>query len=83
MKSKRYLNDGDPRTSGRGFGLTMHRDKAMLEKPLKWKTPKRIFVNSMSDLFHPEVDDDSIFQMFEIMETAHIPDTHETQPKAC
>jgi protein gp37 len=33
-----------------GFGLTLHHNA--LELPLTWTTPQRIFVNSMSDLFH-------------------------------
>lgn len=36
-----------------GFEVTLQ--PQMLELPLKWKTPKRIFVNSMSDLFHKDV----------------------------
>lgn len=32
-----------------GFALTLHED--MLAAPLRWKKPKRVFVNSMSDLF--------------------------------
>ena len=36
-----------------GFEVTLQ--PQMLELPLKWKSPKRIFVNSMSDLFHAEV----------------------------
>ena len=36
-----------------GFDVTLQ--PKMLELPLQWKMPKRIFVNSMSDLFHPEV----------------------------
>jgi protein gp37 len=43
----------------------------MLECPLQWKSPKRIFVNSMSDLFHEDVPDDFIFRVFEIMNAAH------------
>src|SRR5262249_4568859 len=38
---------------GPGFGVTLHWDK--LEEPLHWHTPRRIFVNSMSDLFHARV----------------------------
>jgi protein gp37 len=38
---------------GQGFDLRLVPEK--LEEPLRWKTPKRIFVNSMSDLFHPDV----------------------------
>jgi len=36
-----------------GFNVTLHPDT--LDHPLKWKTPRLIFVNSMSDLFHPDV----------------------------
>jgi protein gp37 len=39
----------------------------MLVQPLKWQRPERIFVNSMSDLFHQEVPDDFIWSVFEIM----------------
>jgi len=47
-----------------------------LGEPLKWKTPKMVFVNSMSDLFHPKVPDEYIGQVFEIMERA---DWHQYQ----
>lgn len=53
MGAPAYQNDGDPRTSGPGFGLTLHPDK--LDLPLRWTRPRRIFVNSMSDLFHEDV----------------------------
>jgi len=65
MGSKRYQNDGDPRTSGPGFGLTLHPDK--LSEPLGWKSPKRVFVNSMSDLFHPKVPWAFIAEVWEVM----------------
>lgn len=38
-----------------------------LSEPLKWKQPRRIFVNSMSDLFHPEVGDSFIEAVFRVM----------------
>jgi protein gp37 len=38
-----------------------------LEDPLKWKEPRRIFVNSMSDLFHPSVSDEWIDSIFAVM----------------
>lgn len=47
-----------------------------LEEPLKWKTPKMVFVNSMSDLFHPGVPDDYIEKVFAVMERA---DWHQYQ----
>ncbi len=53
MGSAKYQNDGDLRTSGPGFGLTLH--ERLVELPKSWREPRVIFVNSMSDLFHPEV----------------------------
>ncbi|MCL4413184.1 MAG: phage Gp37/Gp68 family protein [Actinobacteria bacterium] len=38
-----------------------------LDQPLRWKRGRRIFVNSMSDLFHPSVPDAFIAQVFEVM----------------
>ena len=52
MGSAKYQTDGNPRTSGPGFGLAMHEDT--LAAPLRWKDPRRVFVNSMSDLFHAD-----------------------------
>jgi len=52
-----------------GFKLTLQ--PQMLELPLRWKTPKRIFVNSMSDLFHEDVPTDYIKQVFDVMARAH------------
>lgn len=52
-----------------GFALTLH--EHVLELPLQWKTPRVIFVNSMSDLFHENVPLTFIHQVFEIMNQAH------------
>ncbi len=52
-----------------GFKLTMH--PHVLKKPLEWKTPQLIFVNSMSDLFHWEVPVSFIQQVFQTMRDAH------------
>ena len=65
MGQRKYQNDGDPRTSGPGFRLTLHPD--VLMEPYRWKAPKLVFVNSMSDLFHPEVPLDFIRQVFDVM----------------
>jgi protein gp37 len=65
MGQPRYQKDGDPKTSGPGFGVTMHPDK--LTEPLRWTKPRRIFVNSMSDLFHAEVEDWFIASVFAVM----------------
>ncbi len=51
-----------------GFKLTLH--ERMLEKPLSWKKPQRIFVNSMSDLFHDDVPVDFILKVFAVMQRA-------------
>ena len=48
-----------------GFALTLHHQA--LEIPLKWKKPKLIFVNSMSDLFHKEVPVLFVQQVFAVM----------------
>lgn len=52
-----------------GFDLTLQ--PHMLELPLHWRTPKRIFVNSMSDLFHGEVPLSYIKEVFAVMRRAH------------
>lgn len=49
-----------------GFDLRLVPEK--LAEPLRWKTPKRIFVNSMSDLFHKDVPDEFILRVARVME---------------
>ena len=51
-----------------GFQLTLQ--PQMLELPLRWRQPKRIFVNSMSDLFHDDVPEQFIFDVFDVMRRA-------------
>ena len=41
-----------------------------LQTPLSWKKPRRVFVNSMADVFHPKVHFDFVLQMFSVMEEA-------------
>jgi len=48
-----------------GFDLKLIPQK--LDEPLRWATPKRIFVNSMSDLFHADVPDDYIVRVARVM----------------
>src|SRR6476469_4925444 len=48
-----------------GFDLRLVPDK--LNEPLQLRKPQRIFVNSMSDLFHPAVPDDYILKVVEVM----------------
>jgi len=59
MGVKRYQN---------GFQVTLHPD--LIDLPLRWKKPRKIFVNSMSDLFHPGVPDEFILKVFETMNRA-------------
>lgn len=51
-----------------GFDLLLRPDK--LDLPLRWNKPRRIFVNSMSDLFHDSVPDEYIGTVFRVMEQA-------------
>lgn len=60
MDNPRYKN---------GFKLQMHED--LIDKPLKIRQPRTIFVNSMSDLFHEKVTDDFISRVFDTMNQAH------------
>lgn len=60
MRSPRYRN---------AFALTLQPDQVHL--PLRWRQPRKIFVNSMSDLFHKDVPLDYIQRVFETMRKAH------------
>lgn len=53
---------------GATTGVRLHEDRLAL--PLKWRAPRRIFVNSLSDLFHGEVPDDLIAKVFAVMALA-------------
>ena len=65
MGSAKYQHDGDPRTSGPGFGLTTHPDA--LRQPYTWRSPRVVFVNSMSDLFHARVPVGFIARVFAVI----------------
>jgi len=52
-----------------GFKLTLHENA--MEKPLEWKKPQVIFVNSMSDLFHKDVPVEFVLEIFDVMRRAH------------
>lgn len=56
MGNLRYVN---------GFTVSLHHD--LLDAPKSWATPRRIFVNSMSDLFHPDVPVEFITRVFQTM----------------
>lgn len=66
--AKRLQAMGQPNYT-HGFRLTLH--ESMLDAPLHWKRPRRIFVNSMSDLFHRDVPEAFILRVFETMNLAH------------
>lgn len=51
-----------------GFKVAVHENT--LQKPISWKNPQMIFVNSMSDLFHEEVPKEFIFRVFDVMKFA-------------
>ena len=65
MGQAKYQNDGDPRTSGPGFALTLHPDA--LAQPYGWAGRRLVFVNSMSDLFHARVPLSFVRQVFEVI----------------
>lgn len=51
-----------------GFDLRLWPER--LAQPLRWKSPRRIFVNSMSDLFHHAIPREFLVRVFQVMETA-------------
>lgn len=57
MGNKRYL---------KGFEFTIHEDK--IDDPLGWRQPRKVFVNSMSDLFHEDSNIDFIAKVFNVMQ---------------
>jgi protein gp37 len=65
----RVGKDGIESTRVREFtDVAVHPDR--LEMPLRWRRPRRIFVNSMSDMFHEDVPDDFIVDVFATMALA-------------
>ena len=60
MGQKNYRN---------GFRLTLQ--PHMLEHPLRWRRPRRVFVNSMSDLFHDDVSAAYVIKVFDVMRRAY------------
>lgn len=65
MGSEKYQADGDSRTSGPGFGVTTH--PASLNEPRRWRSPRVVFVNSMSDLFHAKVPLSFVRDVFDVI----------------
>lgn len=70
MGAAKYQKDGSPITSGKGFGVTLH--PKVLGDPFKWREPRLVFVNSMSDLFHAKVPVAFVKDVFDVIrETPH------------
>ncbi len=67
MGQPKYQRDGG-HASGPGFGVTCHEHE--LEAPARWRKARRVFVNSMSDLFHEEIPVDFIAQVLDVMAEA-------------
>lgn len=65
MGQYRYQNDGNPVTSGPGFAVSLHHEA--LTTPLRWRKPRLVFVNSMSDLCHARVPDEFLAAVVEVM----------------
>ena len=66
--SHRLKAMGNPKYAN-GFDFTLQ--PAALELPLRWKEPRKIFVNSMSDLFHEWMPDEYLSRCFDVMEEAN------------
>jgi protein gp37 len=69
---RQIANPKSPRY-GHPFDEVMLHDNR-LDQPSRWKSPKRIFVNSMSDVFHKDIPDEFIDRIFDEMErnTHHV-----------
>jgi protein gp37 len=71
MGMKKYA--ATTRKSGRRHVWTgrVNFDEEVLEAPLRWRRPQRIFVNSMSDLFQESIDEELVRRVWNVMERAH------------
>jgi protein gp37 len=65
MGQPKYQHDGNPRTSGPGFAVTTH--PQTLTEPFSWPSGRLVFVNSMSDLFHPRVPSAFVAQVLAVV----------------
>lgn len=66
MGSPKYQKDGDPRTSGPGFGVSVHAD-TLLDPILKWRGGQMAFLDSMADVFHVKVPVEFLGRVFATM----------------
>jgi protein gp37 len=65
MGQPKYQHDGDPRTSGPGFGVAVHPEA--LTEPLGWRKTRKVFVDSMQDVLHARVPLDFVAQVWAVM----------------
>lgn len=64
IEGRRFTHGADGATTG----VRLHPDR--LEQPLRWRKPRRVFVNSLSDLFHEDVPDEFVTSVFDMMSLA-------------
>lgn len=67
----RHFVDRDGQRSnaiGSSTGVRLHHDR--LDQPLRWRRPRKVFVNSLSDMFHDDVPDEYIARVFAVMALA-------------
>ncbi len=68
-QKRKYIGITNKNNAGRiMFNGRVNLDDSAIDEPLRWKKPRRVFVNSMSDLFHKDVPDDFILNVFRVME---------------
>lgn len=67
MAGRKFLPMVGPEV-GKTTGVQLHPER--LDRPLTWRKPRRVFVNSLSDLFHNDVPDDYIARVFAVMALA-------------
>jgi len=65
MRMARRLQAMGQKRYARGFEVVCHEE--VVNEPLRWKKPRRVFVNSMSDLFHDEVPEEFLQKIFSVM----------------
>ena len=68
MGVKKYKGLTQTKGGNTTWNGTVREDAKSLEVPLQWKKPRKIFVNSMSDLFHESVSDNFILSVWDVME---------------